>query len=245
MQIAATLAWQLTKGVEGGLDAFDAYLRIDGEVDGGWLCTQYTASEVVTAGLIGDEGFYLLDVLHTRKVGHLKAVGLDDSLAIGLDRHHAVFDEFRQIHFQVRHQQMVGGVDDGAWSLVLATAREAGQFSRLQVGDIAGEGLQGVDVAFAAYLGPFGAEVIDHHVVSVARNVQFAAIALHVFCALLLVGLRVVVAHLHHLREVDLGVGLVVHLKVVAHIEIQAELEYQVIFVVVVVAELLVVAGGE
>ena len=47
------------------------------------------------------------------------------------------------------------------------------------------------------------------------------------------------------MREVDLGVGLVIHLDVVVQIELQAELQHQVVSVGVIVAELLVVAGGE
>lgn len=139
VQIAVTFARQLAKGVEGGLDALDAGLRFDGEVDGARLCTQLAPSEIVAAGLIGDEGFYLMDVFHTREVGHLKAVGLDDSGTIGLNRQHTVFDEFRQIQLLARHQQVVGRIDDGTGSLVLAASRETRQLFRLQVGDVAGE----------------------------------------------------------------------------------------------------------
>lgn len=74
---------------------------------------------------------------------------------------------------------------------------------------------------------------------------QFAAIAPHELRARLSVALRVVEAHLHVLRQIDLRVALVIYLDVVIQIELQVESEYQLVAVGVVVAELLVVAGGE
>ena len=136
------------------------------EIEGCRIGVQLAASEETADGLIGDEGFRTLHILKTCNVVDLESVGLDDGLSISMDGDVLVLsaplgyrDGFGS------HQQVVGGIDDRTLGLFRVVARKTAEYGALGSGDVAGEGLEGVDVTFVANLGVFGAEVVSHQTV--------------------------------------------------------------------------------
>ena len=151
---------------------------------------------------------------------------------------------------------MVGGVDHGALGLlylILAVGPvlldEAAQGGAFRCRDVAGEGLQGLEVSLAAYLYVFRSERIDHHIVGARGHVEGAARARHELGALQVALIGRIEAHLHIVWHHNLRVCL--HIDAHVDVEVQVELQVQlqhgaiVLSVVVVVAQVLVFAGGK
>lgn len=248
VQVALALARQLAEGVEGGGEPARGAVHLHGEVDGGGLGALLAKPEEGAAGLVGDEGVDAGYVFRSRDVGQLEAVGLHDGGCRCRDGDDALLSaEGRYLHLLLRHQQVVGGVDDGPWCLVFAAACERCQLGLLYPGDVAGEGLEGADAALAPYLCPLRAEGVDHHVVGAWCLVHRAAVTAHELGVHQCPCLSVVEAHLHVFRHLYLGVRLLADLQVDFQFEFQAECQLQVgvLSVVVVVAQVLVFAGGE
>ena len=126
VQKAAAFARQFAKGVEGGLQVALLHVYLDGEVDGGRGGIELAPSEIVAPCLIGDEGLNALDVLQAADVDYLEPVGLDDGGGIGFNSDRGVLYRWHgNVYFLVGHQEVVGRIDDGARSLVLASTGEA------------------------------------------------------------------------------------------------------------------------
>ena len=80
VQIAAALAGQLAKGVEGGVETPLPTVHSYGEAQRGRLLAHLATSEEAAAGLVGDESLAALDILCPDDGLHLEGIGLDDGV---------------------------------------------------------------------------------------------------------------------------------------------------------------------
>lgn len=247
IQETEALAGQFAEGVEAGLERPCVPVDLHGEKDGGGLLAHLAQSEEIGSGLVGDEGIDARDIFYSLDVLHLETVGLNNRANRRLDGDdmHLV-GVGRDLHHLLRHQQVVGSVDNrsGGCGGVLLEHREYRQLHRC---DVAGVGLQRADVALAAYLRPFGIEGVHDHVVRAGIDVQRAAIGTHVLHLLEVAVLDVVETDHHVSRYVNLRMRLLADIHVDVEVEFQVELQHEVGLgpVVVVVAEVLVLAGGQ
>ena len=187
VQEAAALTRQFAKGVEHGEEVSLLTVHSHGEPDGGGLLADLRTPEEAAARLVGDECLDALDVFRTLHVWHLVGVGLHDVADGGIDRNLPVLARHvRDNHRFSGHQQMVGRVDDrtlrllGFFGFLSSLAcDEASQRGALGGSDVAGERLDGVDVALVPDLDILRSEVVDQHDIGAWRGVDFASLRSH------------------------------------------------------------------
>ena len=156
---------------------------------------------------------------------YLERVGLHDGLTAGVD------DNLLAVHCLLGnddvftgYEQMVRGIDDGALRFVANSSGTGIEGGTLGGGDVAGECLEGLDVALAPDLGILRSEAVDHHLIGSRRCRDGAARWSHELGVEQLSVIRMIEQHFIVLRHLD---GLL-HLHVDIHIDVDVQLYLQV-----------------
>lgn len=229
VQVALAGTRQLAEGVEHRVQAAFVAVHAHWEPDGDRVLRYFALAEETAPGLIGHEGFGALDIFGSYHGVYLEDVGIHDGLHHGGDGNGLAFaGELRDLYFLAGYQQVVRGINDGG-VIGLGGTRELLQGRQLGFRDVRGEGLDGIEVVFSAYLYVFRAEGVDEHGVSARAQGKGAAVGAHELGVHELARLRGVEVGLEVLRLLDGGhLQFDIHVDVQVQIQIQVQIEFQV-----------------